>query len=209
MLAELSVRSFLGQLAAGSASPGGGATAALHGAQGAALIAMVCNLTIGRKRYKHLEPQMLASHQQVQILLAQLTDLIDRDASAYDGVMVAYRLPKQTAEEQQRRSEAVQVGLKNATRVPLETMDACLKVLTVGESVLELGNPNVISDGAAGILTAHTGMLTAALNVQINLNAIQDEEFVQESKAHMATLTAAGDSARLRSWALVEERLGM
>ncbi|RME81179.1 MAG: methenyltetrahydrofolate cyclohydrolase, partial [Caldilineae bacterium] len=104
---------------------------------------------------------------------------------------------------------AIQAGLKDATMVPLETLAACVDVLELSTEILAKGNPNVISDGGAGVLAAHAGMMTAALNVQINLNAIQDEEFKREYESRMRDLLQRGEAAREKAWALVRDRLGM
>lgn len=209
MLNDLPIRTFLDELASSEPAPGGGATAALNGAQGAALVSMVCNLTIGRKKYAEVEAEMQDVLVRSEPLRAQLTELIHEDSIAFDGVMAAYRMPKATPEEKAARSAAIQEGLKQATYVPLRTLEACVAVLELAPTVIEKGNPNVASDGGAGVLAAHAGMMTAALNVRINLNAIKDEVFVAESEALMDDLLARGDAAREQAWATASARLGM
>lgn len=209
MLITLPVRQFLYELSQGSATPGGGSAAGLSGAQGAALLAMVCNLTIGRKKYAHVEADMQIALEKALQLRDRLLELIEEDAHAFDSVMDAYRLPKDTPEQKAARSAAIQAGLKEASRTPLETLQACVEVLELAPEVVSKGNPNVISDGGAGILSAHAGMMTAALNVKINLNAIKDEAFVAEQSARMDALIARGEAAKEKAWAIVAQRLGM
>ena len=209
MLTTLSVRQFLFELAQGNATPGGGSAAGLAGAQGAALLAMVCNLTIGRKKYADVEEEMRQALEKALSLRDRLEELIEEDAHAFDSVMDAYRLPKETPEQKAARTAAIQAGLKEATRTPLETLRACVQVLELAPDVVSKGNPNVISDGGAGVLSAHAGMMTAALNVRINLNAIKDEAFVERHTKEMNELIARGNAAKEAAWAIVAERLGM
>ncbi len=209
MLFELPIHSFLDMLASSEPAPGGGATAALNGAQGAALVSMVCNLTIGRQNYAEVEAEMLTIRNSSEQLRAQLTDLIHQDSTAFDGVMAAYRMPKATPEEKIARSAAIQDGLKQATYTPLRTLETCVAVLKLTPAVIAKGNINAASDAGAGMLTAYAGMMTAALNVRINLNAIKDDAFVAESESLMNELLAQGDATRQEAWALASERLGM
>jgi formiminotetrahydrofolate cyclodeaminase len=99
--------------------------------------------------------------------------------------------------------------LKHATYVPLRILEACVAVLELTSEVIANGNPNVVSDGGAGVLAAHAGMMTAALNVRINLNAIKDETFVDESESLMNALLTRGDAAHQAAWTITSERLGM
>ena len=209
MLYDLPIRTFIDMLASSEPAPGGGATAALNGAQGAALVSMVCNLTIGREKYTDCEAEMIEIREESEQLRAQLTDLIQEDSTAFDGVMAAYRMPKVSSEEKTARSAAIQEGLKQATYVPLRTLQACVAVLQLAPTVIAKGNFNAASDGGAGMLAAHAGMMTAALNVRINLNAIKDSTFVAESESLMNALLAEGDDAYQKAWAITSERLGM
>jgi len=209
MLYDLPIRTFIDMLASSEPAPGGGATAALNGTQGAALVSMVCNLTIGREKYTDCEAEMIEIRNESEKLRALLTDLIHEDSTAFDGVMAAYRMPKVTPEEKTARSAAIQEGLKQATYVPLRTLQACVAVLQLAPTVIAKGNFNAASDGGAGMLAAHAGMMTAALNVRINLNAIKDSTFVAESESLMNALLVQGDDAYQKAWATTSERLGM
>lgn len=209
MLADLSIQQFLSELSGPSATPGGGSGAGLAGAQGAALLSMVCNLTIGRKKYADAEKIMLAGLEKANHLRQTLLDLMEADVRAFDGVMAAYKLPKETPEQKTVRSAAIQMGLKEATRTPMETLAACVAVLELAPQIISAGNPNVISDGGAGVLSAHAGMMIASLNVRINLNAINDDSFVAHVSDEMAELLARGNAAKEKAWVIVSERLGM
>ena len=209
MLVTLSVQQFLAELAKGSATPGGGSVAGLAGAQGAALLAMVCNLTVGRKKYADVADEMQIALDKVERLRLHLMALMEEDVRAFDGVMAAYALPKATPEQKAARSAAIQAGLKEATRTPAETLAACVQVLELAPGIVRHGNANVISDGGAGVLAAHAGMMTAALNVRINLNAIKDQDFVEAQLTQMNERLARGDAAKEMAWKIVSERLGM
>ncbi len=209
MLSEMTVRAFLEELAGPSAAPGGGSAAALAGAQGAALISMVAELTIGRKKYAGVEAEMQTVRRQARSLQARLLDLMEQDARSYDAVMEAYRLPKETPEQKAARVAAIQAGLKGATEVPLQTLAACAEVLELAVEAVDKGNVNVVSDGGAGVQSAYAGLVTAAINVRINLNAIKDQAFVQEYEARMQTLLTAGSDARDRAWQIVRTKLGL
>lgn len=208
MLVDLSVQHFLDELASGEPAPGGGAVAGLVGAQGAALLSMVCNLTVGRKKYAGVAVEMQEILAQTEIWRARLTALIARDTAAYDAVMSAYKLPKDTEDQALARIAAIQVALQQATLIPLETLEACVAVLELAPAVLAKGNPNAASDGAAGVLCAHAGMMAAALNVRINLKAIQHADFAAASTAQMQTLLVRGQAAYAQAWALTEATLG-
>jgi len=209
MLSGLTVQSFLDQLASGSPAPGGGAVAGLAGALGAALVSMVGNLTTGRKKYAAVAADMQRIVTRAEALRQQLTGLIDGDVTAYEAVMAAYQQPKDTPEQAAARTAAVQEALKVATRVPLETLAACVAVIEICPEMIEKGNPNAISDGGAGLLAAQTGMRIAGLNVRINLEQIADGAFVAGVESEMRSLVERGEAARGQAWQLLGDRLAL
>lgn len=179
---------FIDQLASGDPTPGGGSAAALSGAAGAALVAMVARLTVGRKRYADVEPQMQEIMLSAEALRARLTALVQEDAEAYNQVSAAYRLPKSTDEEQTARDAAIQTGMKAASLTPLETAQACAKVIALAEQAVAQGNVNARTDGGVGALLAFAGLQGAVWNVEVNLPSIDDPQFV-------ARVQAAADQA--------------
>ena len=181
---------FLDELASGSATPGGGGAAALSGAMGAALLSMVCNLTIGRKKFADVSAEMEQHMSRTEQLRAELMRLIEVDATAFDKLMAAYRLPKGNEEEKEVRREAIQAGAKGATLVPMQVAQACAEVVKLAQSVAEKGNPNAISDVGAGVASAQAGLKTSVLNVLINLPTIKDEVFVAQQKNELERLLA-------------------
>lgn len=188
MLKNQPLESFLNQLAANSATPGGGGVAALNGAMGASLVSMVCRLTIGKKKYADVDVEMQSILQNAEVLQAKLSALIDEDVSAFNAVMAAYGLPRETDADKAARGEAIQSALKTATLVPLETTRACAEVINLSKVVAVKGNVNAASDAGSAAQSALAGLRSAALNVSINLGSLKDEQFVRETQADLAQI---------------------
>lgn len=189
-LASLSVKSFLSELASSSPAPGGGSVAALSGALGASLTSMVCHLTVGKKGYEDVSDEMNNILKKSDKLKENLIRLIDEDTSAFNNVMAAYKMPKETDEDKQKRRNAIQDALKNATRVPLDVIEQCVKVLDLARIAAEKGNKNSVSDTGVAALMSWSGIKSAVLNVEINLSGIKDENFVSQMKNEIETLSA-------------------
>lgn len=201
------VQLFLEELAGSSATPGGGSAAALAGAMGAGLVGMVCRLTVGRKRFADVEDELRGVLEEAEALRVRLTDLADADTQAFDQVMEAYRLPKETQEEQAVRQTAIQAALQGATHVPLETARACATVVKLAAQVMTKINPNALSDAGAAALLAEAGLKGAQLNVAINLAAIHDPIFVQEAQEDLRRILSGTDQEREHVFAYVLEHL--
>lgn len=176
------LHNFIDRLASGDPTPGGGSAAAMAGAAGAALVAMLSRLTVGRKRYADAEARMQAILERAEELRAALTALVQEDAAAFDQVSAAYRLPKASEEELAARAAAIQAALKAATLTPLHTAQACTEVLALAEEAVVRGNVNATTDGGVGALLAHAGLQGAVWNVQVNLGSIEDAVFVEEAR---------------------------
>lgn len=179
---------FLDALAGDSPTPGGGSAAAASGAMGAALVSMVCRLTVGKKKYADVQSQVQAVLEKSEALRTKLTSLVDEDIQAFEQVMAAYRLPKETETEQAKRYAAVQTALKSATLIPMETTRTCAEVLGLSDAISNIGNVNAISDAGVASLLAAAGMRGAALNVLINLGSLEDVAFADETKAGLEAL---------------------
>jgi len=178
MLTRKTVNAFLDELASPSPAPGGGSVAALAGALGSALAAMVCNLTIGKKKYAEVEGDLKKVLAQAEELRRIFTDLVTKDAEAFNKVMEALSLPKDTEPQKALRSAAITEATKEATLVPLEVMKHCIDALALAQEVASKGNVNSVSDAAVSALMLHAACESAAVNVRINLNALNDPEFV-------------------------------
>lgn len=167
---------FLSDLASGSPTPGGGSVAALCGALAASLASMVCNLTIGKKKYADVEADVRRILERSEALRLELSGLIDEDAAAFEKVMEAMRLPKETDEEKARRRSALQGALVDAAMIPLAVMEKCVQVTQLAAVAAEKGNVNAVSDAGVAALVARAGAHAARLNVLINLGGITAEE---------------------------------
>lgn len=160
---------FLDALADGSPTPGGGSAAAYSGAMGAALVAMVARLTLGKKKYTDVNEQMLAILDEADVLRTQLTEAVKEDAAAFDKVMAAFRLPKGSEEEKTIRTEAINKATLYAAEVPLETARKSVRVIELASQVARLGNLNAITDAGTGASLAQAALTGAGYNVRINI----------------------------------------
>ncbi|HHV78249.1 MAG TPA: cyclodeaminase/cyclohydrolase family protein [Firmicutes bacterium] len=191
MLAELKLGDFLEQLASASPVPGGGAASALAGAAAAALVSMVANLTLGRKKFETHKVVMEEVLARSETLRRELLKLADRDMAAFQAVMAAYRMPKDTAAERAQRDERIQACLKEAATVPAEVIRLSAEVFELSEKARRHGNPNAASDAGTAAALAVAAIHGAALNVFTNLESINDKEFVQNMRnclAHSETV---------------------
>lgn len=188
MLCEKTVSEFINELASNAPAPGGGSVAALSGALGAALTSMVSNLTIGKKKYLDVESEVKNILSKSEELRKNFTALIDKDTEAFNKVMEAYSLPKDTDDQKALRTAAIQEATKEATLVPLRVMKLVVDALALTKVIAEKGNSNSISDAGVGALMLHAAAEGAALNVLINLNGINDQEFVGWHADEVATL---------------------
>lgn len=170
---------FLDALAAGTAAPGGGSAAAYAGAAGAALVAMVARLTIGKKKYAEVETQMQAILNRAEELREAMQRAVELDAEAFKAVMEAYRLPKDTPEQQAARNQAVESAMLAAARAPLKVAEMAVEVLGLASQVIAAGNLNAISDGASGATMARAALNGSGLNVRINVNSLTEPQHGQ------------------------------
>jgi len=187
-LVKQNIKMFLDELASDSPAPGGGSVAALSGALGAALSSMVCNLTRGKQGYETVQDEMTELLQKSEALRQDLTDLIDKDTDAFNEVMKALKLPKETEEQKAQRKNALQTAFKQAAEIPLETARKCLQILDVAHIVAKKGNKNSITDAGVSALLAQTGVQAAMLNVRINLSSIKDEDYVSQVTTELQEL---------------------
>jgi len=179
-LVSSTVKDFLSELASSSPAPGGGSVAALAGVLGAALSSMVCNLTIGKEKYADVQDEIKKVLKKSDALKKKLTILIDKDTDAFNDVMKAFKMPKETEEQKNKRSKAIQDGYKVAASVPLETARTCEEILDVAVVVAKKGNQSSITDAAISAIMAKAGVEAAILNVKINLGSIKDEKFAKK-----------------------------
>jgi glutamate formiminotransferase/formiminotetrahydrofolate cyclodeaminase len=166
--------SFIDELAAPTPTPGGGSAAAYSAAMGAALVTMVTGLTMGKKKYAGVEAQMQAVRVHAEKLREELTYAVDDDAGAFEAVMGAFRLPKDTPEQEAARAASIQAATLNAAHVPLHVAEDAVKVMELALMCVESGNINAISDAASAAAMAKAGLTAAGYNVRINVASLSD-----------------------------------
>lgn len=193
---------YLDDAASKKPAPGGGSVSACVGALGAALVSMVCNLTRGREKFAAVEEQMQELVVRSEAARARLEELLQDDTTAYNGVIAAYRMPKETEAEVAARRAAVQAGLIAAATVPLDICHVALEVCRLSRTAAELGNPQAVTDAGIGAVLGEAAVVGAALNVRINLGSIEDP-------AYVATATAEIDALEAEAAALRAEVLGI
>ena len=207
MMTDESVQTFLDQLASRASTPGGGSAAGLMGAMGAALVSMVCNLTLGKEKHAEVAPEMAEVLATAERLRAGLTDAIAADIAAFDAVMAAYGLAKTTEDEKSQRTAAIQAALKQATEAPLDCARLAAEVISLSRPVALRGNPNVVSDAGVAVMAGWASLRSAALNVYVNAGAIKDREFAEARLAELGALLAAAEPAVEEIYAEVRSRL--
>lgn len=182
-LADMQVPQFCDVLASDAPAPGGGSTAALEGALGAALTAMVCGLTtIGKSKEKYAEYQefVLASQKKALDLKARFVDVMDRDTEAFNVVSAAFGMPKATDEEKAARSAAIQKGLEGCTRTPFEMMELAAETLELTAELLGKTNDSAASDLGVSALSMRAAIQGAWLNVLINIGSLKNKELAED-----------------------------
>lgn len=189
-LTERSVREMLAALRSPDPTPGGGSASALAGAMGASLLAMVAGLGKPRAQAPADLERLAASGRACTALSEDLTALVDRDSEAYDAVVAAYRLPKESDGEKRARSARIQDALMGATLAPLEVMRACASALGHAPAIAAGGNANASSDVHVAIELLAAGLAGAGRNVDINLEALKDADRAAAIRAESATLAA-------------------
>jgi glutamate formiminotransferase/formiminotetrahydrofolate cyclodeaminase len=170
---------FLERLAAGTATPGGGSAAAYAGAMAAALVAMVARLSMGKKKYAQFKERAAEIASQADALRQALEEAVVQDTQAFDQVMRAFRMPKQTEAEKVVRQEAIELATHRAAAVPLQVARDATSVLKLAVEVAEQGNSNAASDAGSAAAMAHASLSSAGLNVRINAASVRDEKAAQ------------------------------
>jgi formiminotetrahydrofolate cyclodeaminase len=204
---DTSVSTFLDQLASGAPTPGGGGAAALAGAMAAALVSMVCNLTIGRQRYADVEDEMRQILDRAEKLRKELQQLAEDDVVAFNRLSAAYKLPRSTEADVAIRRDAIQASLRRATDVPHRTARAAVAIIPLCPPAAERGNQAAVSDIGVAVLLAHSAVRSALLNVEINLRSLEDQLYSSQVRAEIERLTAGLDAEAERIHSMVLSRV--
>ncbi len=182
-LTELSVTQFTDQMASSAPTPGGGSAAAAQGAQGAALSAMVCALTLGKERYAAHQALVQEKNTALNRLKDQLLELVEKDVQAFRAISAVYAMAKGTEEEKAARAAAMDLALQGGVQPPLETMELCLEALEHTGALVGRSNVSASSDLGVAAVTLRSAIRGAWLNVVINLGGIRDPELVRACRS--------------------------
>jgi formiminotetrahydrofolate cyclodeaminase len=204
--AKLRLDEFLAALASEAPTPGGGTACAVGASMGAALAEMVSTLTLSKEKYAASHDAVRPIAEAAQLARGEFLDLAREDSEAYDEVMAARRLPKET--EQQKADRAHRMALANrlAAEVPMRTARAAVRLLEALPELAEKGNPNAVSDVGSAALLLEAAVEGALLNVGINLPSISDAVFVSEMQKETADLQVEAQRLRSQVVALVRKR---
>lgn len=172
--------SFADLVAEGTPTPGGGSVAAYAGVLAGSLGRMMCNLTIGKKKYAESEPRVKEIRSELEGLEKRLRELIDEDAAAFDEVLAAYKLPRNTTEEQQARDKEITAATVRSIRTPAEVCERAFTVLTLLSELSEIGNPNVFPDITTGAQLAVVAIKGSYYNIAVNQKSLAGDEEVRE-----------------------------
>ncbi|MFC1582628.1 cyclodeaminase/cyclohydrolase family protein [Planctomycetota bacterium] len=171
------LRKYFDEAASGSETPGGGSIAGIGGALSAAMMSMVCNFTVGKKKYAEVEDEVQAMLADAAGQVENMMKLAVADTEGFEVIAQAYGMPKETDEEKQARSAAIQNGCKVALDAPEKIFDCSLEILRALKRLVDISNKNLISDVGVSAIMALGAAESAAMNVKINLKFIKDEEF--------------------------------
>ncbi|CEP82153.1 cyclodeaminase/cyclohydrolase family protein [Paraclostridium sordellii] len=191
-ISEKTCEDFVDVLASKSAVPGGGGAAALTGAIGIALGSMVCNLTIGKKKYAEHEESVKSILEKARSLEKDLIGMIDEDAECFLPLSKAYGLPSSTDEEKKIKSDTMENALKKACEVPIKIVKVCYESIKLHEDLVDKGSRLAISDIGVGVQCLRAAILSGQLNVLININSIKDEKYVNEVRNEINSLVEEG-----------------
>jgi formiminotetrahydrofolate cyclodeaminase len=207
-LAELSLDQFTRRVASGDPTPGGGSAAALTAALSAALCAMVARLTVGKDKYRDSWKSMEGLRDTADDLAGAFLELVTRDTEAYNEVLAAFRLPKETEAQRSSRSQAIEGAMRQAGVVPLATLENLRRVADLTREALQHGNPNCLTDAGVAVHLMRAAAAGAAYNVRINLPGINDPKLAEDLLAHSSDLLTEIEKASAELEQMIEERLG-
>lgn len=204
---DKSLSEILRESASSAPTPGGGSVSGIAAAFAAAMAAMVGNLTIGKKKYKDVEAEVTVLRDKALDLMSTFEALVEEDISQFAKFMEAYRLPKNTQEEKQKREQVLQQALKGATETPLKVARACVELLDLVCKLAPIGNTMAISDAGVAAYLAEAGLRAVLLNVDINVPMIKDQDFVAQVRKEKEGLIEQASKLREKAVSIVSERM--
>jgi len=180
MYIEETLHRYLDDLASAQPTPGGGSTAALSGAMGAALASMVCKITIGKETYAGVRQEIEELLRRTEYLRSRFQQLIQEDIEAYGHLSASYKLPRETSEERKYRTDMLQKQLVEAALVPLEVVECAAELIQSCQRIAEIGGITLLSDIETGAILASCAGKGAAFMVRINVRSIKNDTLVVE-----------------------------
>jgi len=200
-----SIQLYLDDLAARKPAPGGGSVGALAGTLAAGLVSMVANFSLGKEPC--CDAKISEVLQESERVRKRLSELVDEDVKVYQKVSSAFKLPKNTPQEKEKRKEEVQTALKEAAKVPLEITKLALRIGELNKELFSLANPGLISDIGVSLALADSSVEIGALNVGINLSSIKDEEFCKKFKEQVDSCLNKSKSIKESIYPQVVEKI--
>jgi len=186
------IRTYVEDGSSAKPTPGGGSIAAAAGALGMSMACMAANFTVGKKKFKAVEGEVRKQLDACMKARDELLRLMDEDTQAYAEVSAAYAMPKETAEDKAARTAAIQSALVVAMDAPLKAVRACRMALEVTAALVEIANPNLISDVGVAALLCEAALRAAKLNVEINLHSLKDDALVEKTRSEIEEAAAEG-----------------
>mgnify|MGYP000064532007 CR=1 FL=1 len=198
---------FLAQSASSAPTPGGGSVSAYVGALGASMVCMVANLTVGKEKYKDVEPQVKEILAKGEKLLADLKNGLTQDIEEFSNFMAVLKLPKDTEEQKAARATKMQEVLVSATNTPLGIAQNCFAVLELAHELAPIGNKGAISDVGVAAYLAESALKAAMFSVDINLPQVKDTEYTEKVKKERERLFTEAEKLKNETVAIVQSRL--
>ncbi len=208
MYLEKSIAHYLKDCKAEIPTPGGGSVAALAGALGASMAAMAANFTKGREKFQAVEGEAVRLLAESEKIMDACAAIIDEDIEAYNGFSEASKMPKDSDEQKAERTKAMQAALRRAMEVPMKMVRLCAAQLAVANKLVDIANPNLVSDVGVSAIMAEAGLQGARLNVVINLAYLKDAELVAQTRAELAKILDETAGIRKRVLEKVLQKIG-
>lgn len=204
---DTSLREVLAASASDAPTPGGGSVSAIVGSFGVAMVSMVANLTVGKEKYKDVEPQVKAILEKTGKLMNRLEELVQEDIKAFGKFMEVLKMPKDTEEQKNLRASMMQEALKAATDTPMEIARVCLEGLELAAELAGIGNKGAISDVGVAAYVAEAALNSVLLSVDINIPSIKDEAYVDRIQKEKYGLIVKAAQLREKAVSQVRERM--
>lgn len=202
------IRTYLEDASSDAPTPGGGSVAALAGSLGLSMACMAANFTVGKKKFKEVEGEVKQLLGACAAARDDLANLMDLDTQAYGAVSEAYGLPRATPEEKKARTAAIQKALRIAMDAPLKAVRACRDALRSVRRLVDLANPNLISDVGVAAILAEAALRAAKMNVEINLSFLKDEELVAKTRQEIEEAAKEAKALSAETVGIVAKAIG-